>query len=1173
MKSLQRNLFRLLSSIPVCVGCVNTLSAQENDGEPVYELSPFTISDADDTGYQATSTLAGTRIRTDLRDLGAAISVITSEFLEDTAATDAATLLSYTTNTEVGGNQGNFSGADDVSSSRYFQPDARTNPQFNQRIRGLGEAALTRGYFLTEIPFDSYNTSRVTINRGPNSLLFGIGDPGGIINNSLKMPIMGSDFSEVQIRYGSHDSLRGTIDLNREIIEDRVAIRIAGLYEDENFRQKPAWERDERAYAAINAVLFKNDNNDFFDPTRLKVNGEMGAVRGSPVEIVPPSRAYDNWFNPYPASNQQFTGVPAPSTVISPNEGGTWEFQETFNPFETGLESDINTNVHPAFFRRIPLMFNDANASVPTIGLSGPDPLGQVSDLSLIAGTEAANNWRANTDTVASAGLTGTPGVAGIVAAAGGDPAMTPLTGHQLYGANSPFGEGYSSGFAVPTIQNRDVFDYRNHVYSGGLDRIERDFYAYNFALEQTFLDNRFGIEFAYDKQRYESKQDFFFTGGGGTSTTGPYDIQIDINEFLLNGLPNPNLGRAYTRVSGTRLRNQEWEREAGRATVFGEFDFTEETDGWARFLGRHRLTGLFSDQTIDQFDESFFDTWVSQSEDISSIANDTNLTGGRRRLNVAVYTSGDLRGVQSMDDVRLQQINIRRPLPGESFEIMYADVGKSDPAERRAQSGPMQIRRVLDAQNVERQTIESRAASWQSYFFDEHIVGLLGWRDDDSESFDRKTSGQLGFSQTFADGTWNPEATQLTDDPVFIESGETITWSVVGRYPEKWLGELPGNSNLQFHYGESENFNPIGLRNDTLGQKIPQPTGVTKEYGFLVEMLGGKLNIKVNWFETDLLKVGAGAVANVGGFFESNMNKYIQAELDGVEFDEHRSLVGIEPWPSSITTYQQFYDAMSNALPGNLESVLNPRFVDTDGDGNINELQVDTISNLSATSDRAAEGMEIEVIASPTDSWTLLVNVSQQETVQTNTAPINAAAAEAFLQGMEAGGILPLHLDPGQAGGGAVRSLGSQWLQTDIADIRGARAKDGALSNEQREWRVTGVTKYSFNEGRLAGFGLGGAIRWEDEAATGYVTRIVDGVPVPDITKPFFDDGLFSGDVFLTYERRIFGDINWKVQLNVRNAFGDDDDIPVKTNPDGQIAVIRIPNPTTVYLSNTFRF
>jgi outer membrane receptor protein involved in Fe transport len=83
--------------------------AQEDD-EEVYDLSPFTVDATEDSGYVATATLAGTRVRTDLKDLGAAISVYTQEFMEDTAATDAATLLSYTSNTEVGGFQGNFSG-------------------------------------------------------------------------------------------------------------------------------------------------------------------------------------------------------------------------------------------------------------------------------------------------------------------------------------------------------------------------------------------------------------------------------------------------------------------------------------------------------------------------------------------------------------------------------------------------------------------------------------------------------------------------------------------------------------------------------------------------------------------------------------------------------------------------------------------------------------------------------------------------------------------------------------------------------------------------------------------------------------------------------------------------------------------------------------------------------
>src|SRR5688572_15583200 len=38
-------------------------------------LSPFTVTETEDTGYVATSSLAGTRIKTDLRDLAGSISV------------------------------------------------------------------------------------------------------------------------------------------------------------------------------------------------------------------------------------------------------------------------------------------------------------------------------------------------------------------------------------------------------------------------------------------------------------------------------------------------------------------------------------------------------------------------------------------------------------------------------------------------------------------------------------------------------------------------------------------------------------------------------------------------------------------------------------------------------------------------------------------------------------------------------------------------------------------------------------------------------------------------------------------------------------------------------------------------------------------------------------------
>src|SRR5688572_24587765 len=78
--------------------------------EETIVLSPFEVSAETDTGYAATDTLAGSRIRTELRDVGGAVSVITKEFLNDIGATDNSTLLQYTPNAEVGGTRGTFSG-------------------------------------------------------------------------------------------------------------------------------------------------------------------------------------------------------------------------------------------------------------------------------------------------------------------------------------------------------------------------------------------------------------------------------------------------------------------------------------------------------------------------------------------------------------------------------------------------------------------------------------------------------------------------------------------------------------------------------------------------------------------------------------------------------------------------------------------------------------------------------------------------------------------------------------------------------------------------------------------------------------------------------------------------------------------------------------------------------
>jgi len=58
-------------------------------------LSPFVVTTSKDTGYYAANTLAGSRLNTNIADLGAAISVVTKQQMEDTGSLDINDVFRY----------------------------------------------------------------------------------------------------------------------------------------------------------------------------------------------------------------------------------------------------------------------------------------------------------------------------------------------------------------------------------------------------------------------------------------------------------------------------------------------------------------------------------------------------------------------------------------------------------------------------------------------------------------------------------------------------------------------------------------------------------------------------------------------------------------------------------------------------------------------------------------------------------------------------------------------------------------------------------------------------------------------------------------------------------------------------------------------------------------------
>jgi outer membrane receptor protein involved in Fe transport len=284
---------RLLGQTAPTTGATTATSDQTT--EEMVKLSPFVVETTEGTGYRAESTLAGTRVRTDLKDVASSISVATADFLRDIGATNNQTLLQYTTNTEVGGIYGNYAGVGNTFVNGASESSNFLKPNTNTRVRGLDSADNTRDYFLTDIPWDAYNVGRVDLQRGPNSILFGIGSPAGIVNSSVNTAEYKNQ-TKVENRVGSFGTIRDSLDFERVLLADELAIRIAALDDDTKYREEPAFNNDKRLFGALRWDPKVFERWDSTARTTVRANYEHGDVNANRPRILPPEDRITPFF-------------------------------------------------------------------------------------------------------------------------------------------------------------------------------------------------------------------------------------------------------------------------------------------------------------------------------------------------------------------------------------------------------------------------------------------------------------------------------------------------------------------------------------------------------------------------------------------------------------------------------------------------------------------------------------------------------------------------------------------------------------------------------------------------------------------------------------------------------------------------------------------------------------
>jgi hypothetical protein len=118
------------------------------------------------------------------------------------------------------------------------------------------------------------------------------------------------------------------------------------------------------------------------------------------------------------------------------------------------------------------------------------------------------------------------------------------------------------------------------------------------------------------------------------------------------------------------------------------------------------------------------------------------------------------------------------------------------------------------------------------------------------------------------------------------------------------------------------------------------------------------------------------------------------------------------------------------------------------------------------------------------------------------------------------------------------------------------------------------------FTSGKLKGWSVGGAERWESAAIIGFYGKVNDPVGFPgvvnfiDPSKPVYTHGNYYTDLWIAYGRKIFDNkIAWKIQLNILNAFESGRLQPIAVNFDGTPYAWRIIDPRSFVLSSTFSF
>lgn len=1097
-------------------------SQKEKDKMDTITLSPFEVKAEATVGYLANNTLAGTRINTQLKDIANSVQVLTKEFLSDVGADNVGNLLIYTTSTEAYGENGNasFSQFDSQTARNEF---ARREPQLNTRVRGLSRADLTRDYFLSSIAVDPYITAEVTINRGPNASLFGLGSPGGIINSSIDRAQTDRNFREVKFKTDEFGSTRVSLNFNQVLLKDKLAIRLAGLDSEESYEQEQSFNDEQRKFVAVTWRPLRNARN-----LVIRANYEAGSSYSSRPELGAPTDRISGWLaNGKPSYNPTTNQWYVNGALVT-------------NTAHINALASVTTQYASLVANGNPIsVFDDPNSAIAG-NLGGY--------AAMQGGFQAAAAGRTSTSfpITTSTFLRMWNGERPLIRA-------NPL---YIIGARPEISAADVNYYVDPQITDLNIINYRKYNLSGPNNTQEQDFKVYTARVENTWLNGDLGVELAYSKEHWEANLAQVQSASSGNT------LNVDINLVLMNGSPNPNYGRPFIGGRGFSQGNI-IDRESNQAVGFYKYDFAKKHTGWLRHLGGQTLTAVYQNQKNQTWQpnrmfaraSSAFNPSVTLGGPGLTLANAAAINprpNGNLRNTIVQYLGPSLANASSLQGASIQGVTAFQTPTSTNNALLW------NPFNSAWQKGsidwltyyndPDAVLFFGNPLNADK--IDSISAVLQSKFLGDRLVTTASWRRDAVKTY-------VGVGPTDpATGLYLP-VTPPWGDPVSDISVSKTSYGGVFHVPDKWL---PSGAGLSFHYVNSQNFAAGVSGVNIFGDSMPPQTGKTKEYGFSVSLFKGKLYLRANHFDTGQVNTPiTGALPGPADHIVSVMQNNTPAQLAAAGF--------------SLTDPKLF-------SPG-LIKAFNIRPANPNVPNNQTTWSADNIAGTSTNyyQDTVTKGDEFEITYAPTKDWRIAFNAASAVVEVNNVMRFAAPELRRIVN--------QIYLDPKMGNlfinpapflpDGSVDPLDilSSRASSLLNGIAAKQAPEGGPLPDVRKWRSNLITNYKFNrDSRLSGFSVGAAVRWQGRVFIGSALKIVDGATVPDYSKQYLGPAETNVDSWITYDRKLSKNLDIQLQLRVRNlTSGDGDLIPTRANPDGQIALYRIGAPRYFEFSSTLKF